>query len=135
MTHGPVLGVSALVVDQDELLLVRRANPPGAGRWAMPGGRVESGETLAEAVVRELHEETGLEGVCGAYIGLAEVIEPDHHFVVLDFRAHLLVHEEPRPGDDVDEARWVPLGEVVDLLLVPGLGEFLHDHQVITAYC
>ena len=135
MTPTPVLGVSALVVDQDELLLVRRTRDPAIGRWAMPGGRVEPGETLAEAVVRELREETGLEGVCGEYVGLAEIIDPDHHIVVLDFRAHLLVHGDPQPGDDVDEARWVPLGEVVDHSLVPGLGEFLHDHGVITAYC
>jgi 8-oxo-dGTP diphosphatase len=132
---APVLGVSALVVDQDELLLVRRNRAPGAGHWAMPGGRVEPGETLAEAVVRELREETGLEGVCGTYVGLVEIIEPDLHVVVLDFRAHLLVHGEPVPGDDVTEARWVPLGEVAEHLLVPGLGEFLHDHGVITAYC
>jgi 8-oxo-dGTP diphosphatase len=135
VTAPPILGVSALVVDQDELLLVRRSRPPFAWHWAMPGGKVEAGETLAEAVVRELHEETGLEGVCGEYVGLVEVIEPEHHYVVLDYRAHLLVHGEPRPGDDVDEVRWVPLGEVVDQLLVPGLGEFLHDHGVISAYC
>jgi 8-oxo-dGTP diphosphatase len=135
VTGGPILGVSALVVDQDELLLVRRSREPAAGRWAMPGGRVEPGETLVEAVVRELYEETGLEGVCGAYVGLVEVIEPDHHFVVLDFRAHLLAHGEPTAGDDVDEVRWVPLGEVVDHLLAPGLGEFLHEHGVISAYC
>jgi ADP-ribose pyrophosphatase YjhB (NUDIX family) len=101
----------------------------------MPGGKVDAGETLAEAVVRELWEETGLEGVCGEFVGFAEVIEPDHHYVVLDFRAHLLVHDEPCPGDDADEVRWVPLGEVAEHLLVPGLGEFLHDHGVITAYC
>jgi 8-oxo-dGTP diphosphatase len=134
VTGGPILGVSALVVDQDELLLVRRTQAPFAWHWAMPGGRVEPGETLAEAVVRELYEETGLEGVCGEYVGLIEIIEPDH-FVVLDYRAHLLVHDEPQPGDDVDEARWVPLSEVIDLPLVPGLGEFLHDHDVITTYC
>jgi ADP-ribose pyrophosphatase YjhB (NUDIX family) len=126
--------VSALVVDRDELLLVRRAREPGAGLWALPGGRVEAGETLAEAVVRELHEETGLEGVCGEFVGLVEIIEPDVHVVVLDFRAHLLAHAEPTPGDDATEALWVPLGEVVDHLLVPGLGEFLHDHDVITAF-
>jgi 8-oxo-dGTP diphosphatase len=135
VTPAPVLGVSALVVDQDELLLVRRNRPPSAGHWAMPGGRVEPGETLAEAVVRELHEETGLEGVCGEFVGLVEIIEPDHHVVVLDFRAHLLVHGEPRAGDDAEDARWVPLEEVVDHMLVPGLGEFLHDHGVLTAYC
>jgi 8-oxo-dGTP diphosphatase len=135
VTPAPVLGVSALVLDQDELLLVRRAKEPGAGRWAMPGGRVEPGETLAEAVVRELHEETGLEAVCGEYVGLVEIIEEDHHVVVLDFRAHLLAHAEPCPGDDVSAARWVPLSEVVDHPLVPGLGEFLHDHGVITTYC
>jgi 8-oxo-dGTP diphosphatase len=127
--------VSALVVDQEELLLVRRLRAPGAGRWAMPGGRVEVGETLAEAVVRELLEETGLEGVCGEYVGVAEIIEEDHHVVVLDFRAHLLAHAEPEAGDDVDDARWVPLDEVVDHQLVPGLGEFLHDHGVITTFC
>jgi ADP-ribose pyrophosphatase YjhB (NUDIX family) len=126
--------VSALVVDRDELLLVRRAREPGAGLWALPGGRVEAGETLAEAVVRELHEETGLEGVCGEFVGLAEIIEPDLHVVVLDFRAHLLTHDEPAPGDDATEALWVPLGEVVDRMLVPGLGEFLHDHDVITTF-
>jgi 8-oxo-dGTP diphosphatase len=135
VSGAPVLGVSALVVDQEELLLVRRNRPPSVGHWAMPGGRVEVGETLAEAVVRELREETGLEGVCGEYVGLVEIIEPDHHVVVLDFRAHLLVHGPPEPGDDVVEARWVPLDEVAEHLLVPGLGEFLHDHGVITTYC
>jgi ADP-ribose pyrophosphatase YjhB (NUDIX family) len=95
---------------------------------------VEAGETLAEAVVRELHEETGLEGVCGEFVGPVEIIEPDLHVVVLDFWAHLLAHGEPTPGDDATEALWVPLGEVVDRLLVPGLGEFLHDHDVITAF-
>lgn len=135
MTTAPELCVSALVVEDEQLLLVRRASDPGHGLWAVPGGRVLQGETLAEAVVRELTEETGLEGVCGEYIGLAEVIDGDHHSVVLDYRVHLLEFGEPKAGDDATEARWVPLGDVAGLRLVIGLGEFLYDHSVIETYC
>ena len=135
MSEQPELCVSALVVEDEQLLLVRRANAPGQGDWSIPGGRVLAGETLAEAVVRELDEETGLEGVCGAYIGLAEVIDGDHHSVILDFHVHLLEFAEPVAGDDAVEAKWVPLGEVTDHRLVIGLGEFLHDHGVIATYC
>jgi len=135
MSDRPELCVSALVVEEEQLLLVRRANDPGRGEWAMPGGRVEAGETLAEAVVRELDQETGLEGVCGEYIGLAEVIDGEHHAVILDFRVNLLEFAEPTPGGDAAEARWVPLGDVTDLRLVPGVGEFLHDHGIIATYC
>jgi len=132
---NPEICVSALVVEDDQLLLVRRGSDPGFGQWAIPGGRIRHGETIAEAVVRELEEETGLEGVCGEYIGLAEVIDGDHHSVILDYRVHLLEFAEPTAGDDASEARWVPLGDVASLRLVIGLGEFLHDHGVIETYC
>jgi 8-oxo-dGTP diphosphatase len=125
------LCVGAVAVLDGNLLLVQRRNEPGAGEWSVPGGRVEPGETLAEAVVRELAEETGLEGVCGSLVGWVERIGPDHHFVILDFAVTLLGDEEPRPGDDALDARWVPLGEVADWLLVDGLAEFLHDHGIL----
>ena len=70
---GPVLAVSAILVDDERLLLVRRGHGPAAGSWAVPGGRVRPGETLAEAVTRELREETGIEGVCGALVGVNRV--------------------------------------------------------------
>ncbi len=99
----------------------------------MPGGRVEWGETLAEAVVRELVEETGLEAVCGPMLGWVQRISDDHHFVILDFAVTVLDARDPIAGDDAVEAAWVPLGEITDLLLVEGLAEFLHEHGVLTA--
>ena len=65
----PALCVAAVATRTNELLMVRRATDPGKGRWALPGGRVEHGETVAEATLRELEEETGLVGLCGPLIG------------------------------------------------------------------
>lgn len=128
---APVLGVGAIVTDADRLLLVRRGHGPAAGTWAVPGGRVEPGETLAEAVVRELAEETGLEGVCGPFVGWVERIDDEHHFVIMDFVVTILDHKEPVAGDDAAEVAWVPLIDVAEWPLVAGLAEFLHDHGLI----
>ena len=129
---GPELCVSAVVVDDDRLLLVRRGRGRAQGTWALPGGRVEDGELLVEAVVRELVTETGVEGVCGPLVGIVELVEGDGpHQVVLAHEVTLLESAEPVAGDDAAEARWVDLGDVVDLALAPGLAEFLHDHEVI----
>ena len=123
--------VGAIAIDSDRLLMIRRGHGPAAGEWSVPGGRVEHGETLAEAVVREVGEETGLEGVCDQFVGWVEYIDDDHHHVILDFRVTVLEGSEPRAGDDAAEARWVPLSEVADLNLVDGLAEFLHEHGIL----
>jgi 8-oxo-dGTP diphosphatase len=128
----PEVCVGAVVVEDGRLLLIRRGRGPAQGEWSVPGGRVERGELLAEAVVRELAEETGLEGVCGELIGWVERIGDDHHFVILDFAVTLLDPEaEPVAGDDALEAAWVPLHEVAEIQLAEGLAEFLHDNQII----
>ncbi len=93
---------------------------------------MEPGELLAEAVVRELAEETGLEGVCGELVGWVERIADGYHFVILDFMVTLLdPTAEPVAGDDAAEAAWVPLHEVADRPLAEGLAEFLHEHGIL----
>jgi 8-oxo-dGTP diphosphatase len=123
-----------VAVDNEQLLLVRRGRGAAAGTWSVPGGRVELGETLAEAVVRELEEETGLIGVCGPLIGWVERIAEEFHFVILDFEVTVLDPAHPVAGDDAAEAVWVPLGDVAEMNLAPGLAEFLHDHGILSTF-
>ena len=127
----PELCVGAIAVVDDQLLLIRRGRGPAAGEWSVPGGRVEAGETLAEAVVRELTEETGVEAVCDELVGWVERIHEDHHIVILDFRVTVLDDKPTVVGDDAAEAEWVPLVQVAELRLVDGLAEFLHTHGVL----
>lgn len=132
----PEVAVGAIAVHDDKLLLVRRGHGPGAGSWSVPGGRVEGGELLAEATVRELAEETGLEAVCGAIIGVVERFDDGAHFVILDHSVTVLEPDrEPVAGDDAAEVAWVPLADVAGWNLVDGLAEFLHDHGIIDTLC
>jgi 8-oxo-dGTP diphosphatase len=132
MTGRPEVCAGAIAVHDGDLLLIRRGHGPGAGEWSVPGGRVEHGELLAEAVVREVREETGLECVCGPLIGWVERVgDGSAHHVILDFEVTVLDDTVPQAGDDAAEARWVPLAEVTDLRLVDGLVEFLHEHGII----
>jgi len=126
--------VGAVVVDSDRLLLVRRGRGPAQGTWSVPGGRVERGETLAEAVTRELREETGLDGVCGRLLGWAERIGPDEHHVILDFEVTLVDRGEPVAGDDAAEASWVDVADVAEMNLVEGLAELLYEWGVISTF-
>lgn len=82
--------------------------------------------------MRELAEETGLEGVCGPMIGLVERFTEGEHFVVVDHAVTLLdPTETPVAGDDASEAAWVPLVDLADWHLIDGLLEFLHDHDIV----
>ena len=100
------------------LLLVRRGRPPAAGHWSVPGGRIESGETAAEAAAREVREETGLEVEVGAVVITALV--GDGVYRVQDFAARV-VGGELRAGDDAAEVRWVEIDELASMALSPGL--------------
>ena len=95
---------------------------------------MEHGETLIEAAVRELHEETGLEGVCGPLIDWVEFFEDDHHSIIFDFEVTLLGDDEAVAGDDAVEVRWVDLPDVAELPLVDGLAELLSDAGIIPTF-
>ena len=138
-TSRPEICVGGVIVDDGELLLIRRGRGAGVGKWSIPGGRVEFGETLQAAVERELAEETGLATLTGRFLGWVErfgVDDAGHdfHYVIMDFCASLC-ETTPRlnlrAGDDASEARWVPFAELSTLDLVAGLFEFLTEHGVL----
>ncbi len=131
---GPQVAVGAVAVVGDRILLVRRGHGPAAGTWSVPGGRVTHGETLHEAVVREVAEETGLAVVVQRFLGWVERLgdsPADPHFVILDFAvAPLDATQAPQAADDAAEAAWVPLGELDEWRLAPGLLDFLEEVHV-----
>ena len=134
----PEVGVGAVAVHDGAVLLVRRGRGPAAGEWSVPGGHVEMGETLHEAVVREVLEETGLEVVVDRFLGWVERMGEDgeaaepYHFVILDFAVTVLdPARAPVAGDDAAEVAWVPTGDVGDLRLVQGVYEFLTEFGVL----
>ena len=127
----PELCVGAVVVDGERLLLVRRSTDPECGRWSIPGGRVEAGETMVAAVLRELREETGLEGVCGPLVGWVERMGIDHHHVIADFHVNVLADEPLIAGTDAELAAWVSFDRLAATDLVDGLATFLEDNGVV----
>lgn len=103
----PVPCVGVVCRRGDEVLLIRRGRPPRQGEWSIPGGKVEWGEPLAVAALRELREETGVEAELGGLIEVYEIIEPGFHYVLIDYAARW-ISGEPVAADDADEACFVP---------------------------
>ena len=126
----PYLAVSAAIIRGGKVLVVRRARSPALNLYTLPGGAVELGEPLTDAVVREVREETSLSVVPVALAGHREVIDRDaqgrieRHFVILCFAARWLAGE-PILNDELDDARWVDPSELGAYRTTEGLAEIV----------
>jgi mutator protein MutT len=129
----PIVGVGALIVQHDRVLLVRRASEPLKGEWSLPGGLVETGETLVAALKRELLEETGLSIEVGEVIAVLDRIYPDaegrpeYHYVLIDYLCRIQ-SGEPHPGSDVDRAEWFTRQQLESLQIQPFTRDLIMRH-------
>jgi 8-oxo-dGTP diphosphatase len=116
----PLVGVGAIIIEEGRVVLVKRGHPPLEGKWSIPGGVLEVGETLRKAVVREALEETGLAVEPGELLGVFERVLPDeqgrmkYHYVLIDFLCRR-VAGELEAGDDASEVRWFRQEELTPL--------------------
>jgi 8-oxo-dGTP diphosphatase len=127
---APRVGVGAVVLDGDRVLLARRGRPPSEGKWSIPGGLIHLGERIEEAVVREVEEESGLRirvlGLCGVIdrvLREKEVVR--YHYVIVDYVA-AAVGGLLRAGSDAAEVRWVAVADLDGYDTTQGLADMIH---------
>ena len=123
---APLVGVGAVVVDGARVLVVRRGRPPARGKWSLPGGLVDLGESVEAAIRREVLEECGLDVRLHGLVGIVDRIVRDaegrvhYHYVLLDYLA-TPVAGRARAGSDAAELRWVRLDDLSGLEVTDGL--------------
>lgn len=125
------VGVGVAVVQEGAILLVERGREPAKGQWAVPGGKVEFGETLREAAAREVREETGLEVEIGEPVWVGERIEETIHIALIDFLG-TQTGGELVAGDDAADARWVDLDEAERYPLTSSMYELISKLKDMT---
>ncbi len=132
--NQPVVGVGAIIVCDGKILLEKRKGEPGRGKWSVPGGLVELGETTENAVIREVKEETGLIVADPQLIDVVDNIVRDengemkYHFVIIDYFLRLK-GGEPKAADDAEELKWIPLNEVEKYDLTKTFRAFLQRNR------
>src|SRR5438128_1072729 len=132
----PRVGVGAVVLDGDRVLLVKRGRPPALHKWSLPGGLVHLGETTRDAVVREIAEECGLTITVAGVAGVADRVTRDadgrvkYHYVLVDYLAY---PQSTRltSGSDAAEARWVEIDRVAELDTTDGLVDMIRRAQTL----
>jgi 8-oxo-dGTP diphosphatase len=130
----PIVGVGAIILDKDRILLEKRKNSPSKGKWSVPGGLVDLGETTEEAVIREVKEETGLEVYdprlvdVVSYISLGEKGAVMYHYVIIDY---LVTSKggKPKAASDADDLKWVSFCEVEEYDLTDSFRRFFQRNR------
>jgi 8-oxo-dGTP diphosphatase len=121
--HIKTAVVACIIDGDDRVVLTRRCIEPFCGQWVMPGGKIDHGEPLLEALHREVREEVGLEVHVDGLVDVYEHVgigPHNDHYVILYYRAHPVSLELTPNGDEVTEARWVPAAELCRYNMTPG---------------
>jgi len=126
----PVAGVSVVVVRHGQVLLVKRGNPRAFGLWSLPGGKIELGEPVRQAALRELTEETGIDARITGLLDCIDIInktasgEVESHFILSVFQARWLGGEAVA-GDDASDVLWADADDLKSLDMTPGTADFI----------
>ncbi len=134
----PLLGVGGIIFEDERVLLVKRGRAPGLGQWSIPGGLVELGERVDQALMREIDEETGLKIQVGPLVEVAQRIDWDaeggvkYHYVVLDYLCHSL-SGQPRHGADAAAVGWFDLEGLNSLDLNPKTRDVIFEAAQMAA--
>jgi ADP-ribose pyrophosphatase YjhB (NUDIX family) len=124
----PAIGVGGIVFnDHNQVLLILRNQPPAQGLWSVPGGKQEANESLVEACVREVKEETGLDVQVKTIVAVVERRIEGFHYVIVDFLTELKSQDYVKPvaSSDVSEVQWIDLANLADYAVVDGLLEII----------
>lgn len=136
MNKRPLIGVGAVVFNaRDQILLIKRGKAPHYGRWMVPGGTLEWGETLEQAAIREVREETGIEIEIEAFVEIVEAMAPGeagYHFVIMDYAARA-VSGSLSAGSDALDAVWADRDALSDYDLPPELLTVIEKARAVTA--
>jgi len=130
----PVVGVGAIILREGKILLEKRGKDPARGQWTIPGGVVEVGEHLEDAVRRETKEETGLDAESAILIDVVDQVHLDkenkikYHYVIIDYIVKVKPGE-PKASSDAEELDWVPLSGVEAYELTPSFRRFFAKNK------
>ena len=130
----PIVGVGAVILDEGKILLEKRKNAPGKGKWSIPGGLVDLGESIEQAVIREVKEETGLDVYeprlvdVVNYVSLGEQGAVRYHFVIVDYLV-TVKEGKPKAASDAEALKWVPFNEVEEYNLTKSFRRFFQRNR------
>jgi 8-oxo-dGTP diphosphatase len=130
----PIVGIGVVIVKDGQMVLIKRGNEPGRGKWSIPGGIVELGEHIMQTVIREAKEETCLDVINPRLIDVVDTVDLDpdgkvkYQYVIVDYLVKV-VGGEIAAASDAEELRWVPFAEVENYVLTSSFREFFRNNR------